>query len=348
MLTHGSDRVRSAGGKVILHSAIAKGWTPRAPKTLTSAEFPGTAVLWDEQYFEVIEATAVPSGGVRYVLAEWRENHTIRTFESYDAESEALRIADYERARRQRRAGFVSRLAGVFLGFLPAPVQNHLENELGVRATRMTLLSCIPAVALLGSCVLATVDASMRHVDSPVPLIVWALAIFLMLESLIRFYVVMSQGRPMGSIFGAAVYLGYRSLSKNRDNLPPLSGGRGDSVAFTPPTEEVAVRDSLTMKEPLLTLLSTAEQRELAERYGFDYRRTGFGVAWVILLFAALGAFTSYLEVDASGSFTSLLSMLIAGAIVVEQALRLHSLRREPTGSVFGVVVRPFVRDLLR
>ena len=49
MLTHGADRVRQAGDKVILQSAIAKGWTPRVPKTLTNAEHPGTAVLWDEQ-----------------------------------------------------------------------------------------------------------------------------------------------------------------------------------------------------------------------------------------------------------------------------------------------------------
>lgn len=348
MLTHGSDRARRVAEKVILLSAISKGWTARTPKTLTTAEFPGTTVLWDEQYFEVIEATATQSDSVRYVLAEWRENHTIRTFESYDAESEGLRIADYERARRQRRASVLSQLSGILLGYLPAPVQNHLENELGVRATRMTLLSCIAPLVLLGVCVLANVDASMRHAASPVPVLVWPIVIFLTLEAGIRFYVVMSQGRPMGSILGAAVYLVYRGLSRKRDELPPAFGGRGNSVAFTPPTEDVAVRDSFTMKEPLLTLLTTEEQKKLAERYGFDYRRTAFGMAWVILVFAALGAFTSYLELDESGSFTSLLSMLIAAALVVEQALRLRSLRREPSGSVFGVFVRPFVRDLLR
>src|SRR5688572_22192616 len=153
MLTHGADRARQAGDKVILHSAIAKGWTPRTPKTLTSAEHPGTAVLWDEQYYEVIEATALPTGGVRYVLMQWREDHTIRTFESYDAQSEELRIADHERVRRQRRAGFLTNLSGVFLGFLPAPVQMHLENELGVRATRMTLLSCVLVMTTLGICI---------------------------------------------------------------------------------------------------------------------------------------------------------------------------------------------------
>ena len=107
-MTHGSDRARRAGEKVILQSAISKGWTPRTPKSLTHAEFPGTTVLWDEQYFEVIEATATQTGGVRYVLAEWRESHTIRTFEHYDADfvrdpaaKTRVAIGDDECARAQ-------------------------------------------------------------------------------------------------------------------------------------------------------------------------------------------------------------------------------------------------------
>lgn len=338
MLTHGADRVRQAGDRVILQSAIAKGWTPRTPKTLTNSEHPGTAVLWDEEYYEVVEATALQSGGVRYVLMLWREDHTIRTFESYDAASESLRIADHERVRRQRRAGLLTRLSGVVLGFLPGPVQMHLENELGVRATRMTLLSCVPPMVILGICVYAQAEAKMKRVESPVSMLVWPIVIFLALESVIRFFVVMSQGRPMGSLFGSIGYGFYYLLSKKRDQLPSARGGRGYSVAFAPPPEDVAIRDSLTLKEPLLTLLSPAEQKQLAERVGYDYRRTASGVAWVILVAAAIGAYTS----------STVVAMLIAGAVAVEQALRLVKLRREPTGSIFGVLVRPFVRDLLR
>jgi hypothetical protein len=348
MLTHGSDRVRQVGDKVILQSAIAKGWTPRTPKTLTNAEYPGTAVLWDEQYYEVVEATALASGGVRYVLMPWREDHTIRTFESYDAESEALRLADHERVMRQRRAGLLTRLCGVFLGFLPAPVQMHLENELGVRATRMTLLSCVLPLVVLGFCIYAQVDAKMRRVDSPVPGLAWPVVGYLAVEALIRFFVVMSQGRPMGSVLGMLAYAIYRPLSGKRDRLPSGSGGRGTSVAFTPPTEDIIIADSLKMKEALLTLLTPAEQQQLAERHGFDYRRTASAVAWVILVAATLGAFTSYVELQESGSFTSLLSMLIAAAVAAEQVLRLAKLRRAPAGSVFGAIVRPFARDLLR
>lgn len=348
MLTYGSDRARSVGAKVILQSAISKGWTPRTPKTLTHAEFPGTTVLWEEQYFEVIEAAPTQSGGVRYVLAEWAESHTIRTLEHYDAESEALRIADHERARRQRQVSVLSRLSGIFLGHLPAQVQIHLENELGVRASRMTILSCLPALVLLGICVLARVDVAMGQEPSPVLAFLLPVSVMLASESFIRFFVAMTQDRPMGSLFGVIGYWIYHHLSKKGDALPPVAGGRGDSVAYTEPAADVALRDSFEVKQPLLTLLSPAEQLKLAERFGYDYRRSAYGVAWIILVCAALGAFTSYLELDKTGSFTSLLSMLIAGGVVVEQAVRLRAFRRGPAGSVFGFVVRPLVRNLLR
>ena len=99
MQPYGADRVRTSGGRVILHSRISKGWTPRTPKTPTHAEFPGSAVLWDDEYFEVVAAELLPAGGVRYVLEPWRDNHTIRSFEHYSEESEARLQKDYATAR---------------------------------------------------------------------------------------------------------------------------------------------------------------------------------------------------------------------------------------------------------
>src|SRR5215210_5779539 len=95
MQSFGSDRVRAGeGAQRILMSRIPKqGWTPRTPKTLTHSEFPGTAVLWGDEYFEVVDADALPQGGVRYILEPWLEQHTIRTADRYDQESEAARVA---------------------------------------------------------------------------------------------------------------------------------------------------------------------------------------------------------------------------------------------------------------
>lgn len=343
----GADRVRKAGDRVILLSKIPKGWTPRTPKTNTSSEHPGTTVLCEEQYFEVVEATALDTGGVRYVLAPWPENHTIRTFESYDAESEARRKDDHERALRQRRASLATRLSGFLLGHLPSPVQDHLQNELGVRATRMTLLSCLPPMLLVGICVYVQADAITRQVRSPVPTLLWPILGLLVLDSFIRFFVVMSQGRGMGSFLGTPLYILYWYAAPDRDRLVPPFGGRGESTTFMiPPPDDVALRDALEVKGPLLTLLTPAEQHELAERYGFDYRRHAFGITWGFLVFAVLGVVTSWMSVS-KGSIGALLSLLAAAAIALEQILRLVALQRGPAGSIFALLVRPFVRDLL-
>jgi hypothetical protein len=48
MQAYGSDRVRPGDGEqFVLLSRIPKAWKPRVAKSLTSAEFPGTAVLWE-------------------------------------------------------------------------------------------------------------------------------------------------------------------------------------------------------------------------------------------------------------------------------------------------------------
>jgi hypothetical protein len=273
---------------------------------------------------------------VRYMLLPWRDDHTIRTIETYDEASEAALMADHARVHKQRRSRVGAILSGLFLGYLPAPVQMHLENELGVRATRMTLLSCLLSLVMFGICVLLSVDAYSRRVESAVPLLVWLIVAPLMLEAAIRFFVVMSQGRPMGSLFGAIAY-GVYQLTQSKNTQPAIRT-RGDSVAFVEPTADVALRDSFNVKEPLLTLLTPVEQKLLAERFAFDYRRTGFNVAWVILIAAGVGAITS----------EAVLSMLIAAAVVAEQAVRLYRMRREPAGSIFAIIVRPLARNLLR
>lgn len=349
MRAFGTDRLRVSGDRFILLSALPKGWKARTPKSRTHAEFPGTAVLWDDEYFEVVEASA-QGNAVRYVLMPWREEHTIRTFEAYDEASEARLAEDYRRAEKQRRASALSSVSGMFLGFLPEPVQKHLQNEYGVTPSRMTILSCIPPLVLMGLIIYLIVGAKIRGVPSPVPFVVVLLCAALCFESVIRFFVAMSQSRGMGSFLGLIVYSIYWRLSPNRATLPsPLAPPPGESTTFMiPPTEDVVLRDKLEMKGPLLTLLTPLEQKQLAERYGFDYRRHAFWVAWALLFCAAFGVISGVVNVADRGDFGSLLALIVAGAIALEQLLRLSALRRGPAGSFLAVFARMFVRDLLR
>ena len=348
MLPYGGDRLRETGGKIILQSSISKGWTPRRAKTHVHAEYPGTAVLWDEQYFEVTGATPLHNGGVRYVLEPWRDEHVIRVFDLYDEVTEGRRIAEHRAALAQRKKSTGVSLAGVILGHFPKHVQEHLENEFGVSAARMTLVSCLPSLVVLGACVWLYTDARMREQPSPVPIWVWILAMVLFFESAIRFNVSMSQSRGMGSFEGFLAYIFFWLLPPIHRKWPsPFITSRGHKLFTLPPPDDVALRDKLETRGALLTLLSSAEQVRLAQRFGFDYRRHAFGLAWIILVFSSFGAVSSLVKVADSGSVSALTSLIVAGALAIEQVARLVALQRGPAGSFLGVIVRPFMRDLL-
>jgi hypothetical protein len=338
MQAYGSDRVRDSGGKVILHSRLAKPWTPRTPKSATHSEFPGTAVLWDDRYYEVLSAEPLPAGGVRYVLAEWQDEHAIRVSESYSEESEARLRAEYEAAARQRKHRGLARVSAILLGHLPGPVQERLANELGLFPARMTLLSIIPSVVLFGTCVWLYAGARVDMTRSPVPAWLWFFALFMMLDSAVRFLIAMSQNRGTGSLPGTIAYAIYALATGKRRAPPP-------KLAPQPVPADIAAHDSIEMRSWLFTLLSPQEQQFLAQRYGFDYRKDAYVVAGGILVFAVLGVLTSIPKIN---RFSGLSSLVVAGLIVLEQALRLAAFRRGPAGSIFGVLVRPFVRDLLR
>ena len=348
MRAYGSDRFRVSGGKVILHSRISKGWMPRTEKTLTNAEFPGTAVYWDEQYYEVLAADLLPAGGVRYVLAEWRDDHAIRDFKPYNAESEGRLAADFERAKRQRKHSVLARVAAMFLGHLPSHVQMHLANELGLFPHRLTLWSIVPVLVANGTIVYIGVDRYMSGLPNPIPDWAMLLAAFMLFESVFRYFVAMTQTRAMGSVLGMLAYLLFWTFHPNRARLvSPFVSAKGEGIATSiAPSAEIEQRDALEMRAPLLTLLTPAEQLLLADRFGFDYRKHAYGITWAMLVCAALGV-ASMLP-KASSSISAFVSLVCAGFVVLEQAMRLLAFKRGPAGSVFGVFVRPFARDLLR
>lgn len=348
MLPYGGDRVRSAGGKILLHSAISKGWTPRREKAGVHAEFPGTAVLWDEQYFEVIRADLLPQGGVRYVLEPWRDDHVIRVFDRYDEDSEAKRLADFRTAAAQRKKSSAATFAYVIFGHFPQHVQDHLQNELGVTPPRMTIVSCVPSLLLFGTCAWLAADARLGMRPSPVPIVVWFLAYALLLESAVRFLTAMLQNRGIGSLFGMLGYIVFWYLTPNRKKWPsPFDPGRGHKLFTLPPTDDIALRDKIEMRSTWMTLLTPAEQQQLAERYGYDYRKHAFGLTWLILVCSTFGAVSSAVKVADSGSISALSSLIVSGLVAIEQVRRLIALQRGPAGSFLGALVRPFMRDLL-
>lgn len=340
MHPYGSDRVRPGDGEqFILLSRIPKRWTPRVAKTLTNAEFPGTAVLWEERYFEVVDAEPLPQGGVQYLLEPWREMHVMRTTDLYDADSEAERLIEYRAQISRERKRKSAKVMAIFAGHLPAIVQEELGQELGVRATRLTLVSTLPIFAIVIALVLWLVTGLMAGTPRPLP--VYILTFYLFIESSFRFIVAWLVRRPMGSSAGVIGYiLYYFTIADRTRAVSPFARERGMKVTITATPEERAASDALLLGEPLVTLLSPADQARVAERFGYDYRQQSSRIAALILVFALIGVASSIYR-------GAVISFIAASAVSAEQIYRLLLLRRQPVGSFLGIVARPFVRKLL-
>lgn len=337
MQAYGSDRIRRGDGeRMILSCRVSKGWTARVEKTFTSAEFPGTAVLWEERYFEVVLAEVIPAGGVRYVLEPWRDQHAMRVTDRYDAESEVQRAEELrQQQQREKRRKSASALA-LLTGHLPAVVQEELGREVGILPPRLTLVSIIGVYVVIAAIMLFIVRSILAQ--QPIPFLPLVVAIYLGIENSLRFLINWTQSRPIGSTLGWIAYLLF--YGARRRGPSPFALEKGWSAPISTPPADVAARDAFAMRESLVTLLTPADQRRIAERFGYDYRRHSRIVAIFILVFAALGVITAFRS-------QALVTMLVAAIVASEQIIRLIALRRGPAGSVLRFLAWPFMRKLL-
>jgi hypothetical protein len=337
MQAFGSDRVREGEDEqVILACRLSKGWTPRVSKTLTSAEFPGTAVLWEERYFEVVRADDQAQGGVRYVLEPWRDSNAMRVTDRYDAETESQRIEEHRLLLQREKGRKSANAMGVFTGHLPAIVQHQLAMELGILPPRLTFLSILSTYVLIVAIVLVCVSDMMRHEAIPAPLFI--IAVYLGIENTARVLIYWTQNRPIGSTIGWLAYLLYWGITRRGPS--PFDTQKGYAVKVTQAPAEVARRDSFAVREAFVTLLSPEDQARVAQRFGYDYRRDSGAMAAMILIVAIIGMVSSYVRGNP-------IAFVAAGLLGAEQIMRLIAFRRGPAASVLRFVVRPFVRKLL-
>lgn len=337
MQAFGSDRVRQGDGEqIVLSSRLSKGWTARVEKTLTSAEFPGTAILWEERYFEVVSEEVLQQGGVRYVLEPWRDQNAMRVTDRYDAEAEAGRIDEHRRSLKHESARKTANLAGIITGSLPAVVQEHLSRELGILAPRLTFISICAMWVAIASMVLWCVSFTMRQ--EPMPLVLVILAIYLGIENSIRFLIYITQARPMGSTLGWIGYSLFHFITARGPS--PFAVEKGYAVKITEAPDDIAMQDALSVREAFVTLLTPEDQQRVAERFPYDYRKSSRATALAILFFAVVGIVSSSMRHAA-------IALIVAAALAVEQVVRLAAFQRGPAASVLRFFVRPFMRKLL-
>ena len=335
MRPYGSDRIRVADdGTIEVSSRLPKsGWVARTPRTLTRRERPGTAVLWDDDCFEVVDVVVLQQG-VRYVLARWNDAESMRLTSRYDEEAEAARAAErVDVIRREKQRKVVNFLA-IFTGHLPGAVQQKLAHEVNVDAPRLTIVSVIFEWAIIAA--IAFYCAGRLLAEDPLPMALALFAGFLGIEGTIRFKLAFLDGRASGSIFGLLAYAIYAALTGKKE---PVRAGEA-----VPKLREFSAEEQLMhsfhVREPLVTLLSPAEQQRIAAKFDYDYRRTATKMALGILGTAIAG-------VIASASSHAWISLGVASLLGIEQIVRIPQLPRRPVASLLSIFARPLVRKFL-
>jgi hypothetical protein len=347
---YGGDLVeRAPDGSWLLTATVSKGWTARSPATRTSVEHPGSAVVWEDERYEVVDAEVVPGAGVRYHLAPWDDAHVIRVQSHYNASEESRRRQEVKDLESRRVVRLLLIVGSPFTGLLPVEVQERLEREYGAPATSLTLVSTvIPFVfgffclfALLLAAVGVVMGGGIGDLLSVAPILFFG--VFLLIESCFRFAIGMSEERPIGSILGTLPWAVYEAIRGRKGS--GLSKARGTDDELT----AHALMDAYVMKEPFLGLLSAAEQRVLHERFAFDPLKWGRRTAISVLLFMCAQAVFSIRLLGLGAGGTVFLPLLLALGLIVEQVTRLAALSKgEPSGSILAFLVRPFAARLLR
>lgn len=70
-------------GELVLLTRSRRPWTAREEPEGRGLARPGSAVRWDEELFEVVEADGRPQGGFRYLLRPWDDRQLIRSVVDY-------------------------------------------------------------------------------------------------------------------------------------------------------------------------------------------------------------------------------------------------------------------------
>ena len=324
-----------------------KAWTARVARTLTRAEYPGTAVEWHGVVYEVRDAAPLPDGGTRYRLAPWEEGHAIRRLERYDAVTEEIRQTERRDHRRDRDRRRLTILLAPLAGLAPAEIQKKWERGFGAPAVGLTIAS---AAALLVAGFLGLVGALMAIAGATLPLPIWLappapVALYLAIESGLRLASAVGAGEPMGTLAAALGLALWQAFQE------PTGSRRGAAGAAPPDDVEKDARrrDLARVLEPALALLPPADQEILARRFDFDPIKWGRRSAWAILAAVVLNAAWMFGAVAEPGDVLGETLWSLPGLYLgVEQIRRLRTLARGlPAGSVLGAVVRRFTRDLL-
>ncbi len=268
---------------IVLDTPFEKpGWKQRIPSTFGKAPYPGTAILFDGHYYEVVRIKWKEGTFPRfqYYLAPWKPEFPIREQVDYTQAYARTVLAERKKAAAHNKRAGLLQFSMPLLGLLPADDQRRIDRIYGLPALRMTFYSTLPLMPLGTWLSMAWVEAAISGAPPPGlygKLLSWGPYIFI--ESYIRLTATWKFGLPMGSL---AIVLPIEIVREIRRQFDPeyrrkafesMKVGRSRHEQFRNATDEVL---EVFGQEYDLEVVSILPKPHWSPQTGVHYRDTWY------------------------------------------------------------------------
>lgn len=202
----GGFALRREDGELIVDCPFPPpGWQARQPGDLVRADFPGTPLLHDGSYYEIVDIETRDKR-FRYVLEPWDDRNLLRSPQSLDPETcRALWRAEQDRKARERRAKSL-RVLLPLVGLLPARDQYRIEREYGLLAAHATMASSgIGAIFFLPTAFFGLIATFVSGFSGAFPGLAWTeswvvVLVYFAIESWARAHMAFANEQAAGSL----------------------------------------------------------------------------------------------------------------------------------------------------
>lgn len=297
------------------------------PWTARIADYPGTAVVFDGGFYEVV-AVGFEGSRTRWGLVDWVDGEVMRVVFHLDREEVDRLAASVSADRRAARRRWWIWIFAPLLGLAPGAFQRRWRSEWGFPAHGATLSSAILELAM-GSLGLLQGLASAfdggTFLPGPLGVLV-VLGLVMTVEGLVRLYSVMAAGEPMGSMIGSPILLTSRRPQVDRR-----------------PAAHAAPRP---LRTTILTACACLAPRPIQERWA---SHIAVRPAWLTVLgaLAELAGGVVNLERAAPGGADTQLAINLFFMIEGVARLALLIVTGRPVGSLLGIPLAPVLERLI-
>jgi hypothetical protein len=187
-----------------LETPVERTWRARIEGDQIRATHHGTALLFQDHYYEVVLTEVGGTGLIHYYLAPWPDDAIIRQAAELSPATSELAASQQKTERQRAKVGSLLLFATPFLGLLPKRDQLRLEREYGTDSLLATSISAaligLPAAIMTVFGIASSFGAGFGASTNPDVQRLLAPALYFFAESMLRIWSSFSAGEPAGSL----------------------------------------------------------------------------------------------------------------------------------------------------